>query len=183
MDEIARYNQARWKALAEANALFTRPKLNLDVETARQMIDSGNKFGDISGKNVFCLAGGGGQQSVAFAVLGANVTVFDISDEQLERDVKAAEHYGFEIKTVQGDMRNLSVFEERSFDVVHQPYSINFVPDAVEVFRQVARILRIGGIYRFAFANPFVSSAAQNDWNGYRLRFERALYRQCADKL
>jgi ubiquinone/menaquinone biosynthesis C-methylase UbiE len=166
MDEIAEYNQARWKALVEADALFTRPKLNLDADSARRMIDSDGKLGDVAGKKVLCLAGGGGQQSAAFALLGANVTVFDLSDEQLEQDKKVAEHYGFEIKTVQGDMRNLSPFEKASFDIVYHAYSLNFVPDAVEVFRQVARVLRIGGIYHFGCANPFVMGVGQKDWNG-----------------
>jgi ubiquinone/menaquinone biosynthesis C-methylase UbiE len=92
--------------------------------------------------------------------------VFDLSDEQLEQDKKVAAHYGFEIKTVQGDMRNLSTFEKASFDIVYHAYSVNFVPDAIEVFRQVARVLRIGGIYHFSFANPFVMGVGQNDWNG-----------------
>lgn len=166
MDEIAEYNQARWKALVEADALFTRPKLNLDADSARQIIDFDGKLGDVVGKDALCLACGGGQQSAAFALLGANVTVFDISDEQLERDKKVAEHYGFEIQIVQGDMRNLSGFEKASFDFVHHAYSLNFVPDATEVFRQVARVLRVGGIYHFACANPFVMGAGQNDWNG-----------------
>jgi ubiquinone/menaquinone biosynthesis C-methylase UbiE len=166
MDEVAAYNQVRWKALVESNALFTRPKLNLDIDSARRMIDFDGKLGDVAEKNVLCLAGGGGQQSAAFAFLGAHVTVLDISDEQLGRDQEVAGHYGFEIKTVQGDMRNLSCFETAGFDVIHQAYSLNFVPDAVEVFRQVARVLRIGGIYQFACANPFVMGIGQKDWNG-----------------
>ena len=40
--------------------------------------------------DVLCLAAGGGQQSVAFALLGANVTVFDLSETQLEHDRLAA---------------------------------------------------------------------------------------------
>ena len=40
MDEIAQYNIARWKALAQADALFTRPDLDLDVSSARQKIDN-----------------------------------------------------------------------------------------------------------------------------------------------
>ncbi len=63
-------------------------------------------------------------------------------------------------------MRNLSPFEKGSFDIVHHAYSLNFVPDAVEVFRQVARVLRTGGIYHFNFANPFVMGVGRKDWNG-----------------
>lgn len=172
MDEIASYNQARWKALVEANALFTRPKLNLDARSARDLIDAEGRLGDVEGCDVLCLACGGGQQSAAFAVLGANVTVFDLSEEQLERDREAAAHYNAEIKIVQGDMRDLACFEKANFDIVYHAYSLNFVTDAAEVFRQVARVLRKGGLYRFNCANPFVMGMTQNDWdgNGYTLK-------------
>lgn len=166
MDEIAEYMQARWKALVEADALFTRPNLNFDLESARQKIDFDGKLGKVEGRDVLCIAGGGGQQSAAFALLGANVTVFDLSCEQLERDAQAAAHYNLEIKIVQGDMRDLSRFDEASFDIVDHAYSLNFLPDAVPVFRHVARVLRAGGIYHFSFANPFTMGAAQKDWNG-----------------
>jgi len=166
MDEVARYNQARWKALVEADALFTRPKLNLDFDSARQMIDFDGKLGDVARKDVLCLACGGGQQSAAFALLGANVTVFDLSEEQLKRDAECAEYYNLKIKIVQGDMRDLSHFGAANFDIVNHAYSLNFVPDAAQVFRQVARVLRIGGIYHFNYANPFVMGVGQKDWNG-----------------
>ena len=65
MDEIAKYNQARWKALVEADALFTRPNLNLDFDSARQVVDSVGKLGEVAGRDVLCLAGGGGRQSAA----------------------------------------------------------------------------------------------------------------------
>lgn len=166
MDDVARYNQERWKALAAANALFSRPRLDLDRETARKLICWVEFFGSLEGKDVLCLAGGGGQQSAAFALLGANVTVVDLSEEQLEGDRRAARHYDLSIKAVQGDMRDLSLFKPGSFDIAYQPYSINFVPDCGEVFRQVARVLRREGSYHVAFANPFTMSARQSDWNG-----------------
>jgi ubiquinone/menaquinone biosynthesis C-methylase UbiE len=167
MDEIAAYNQARWKALVEANALFTRPALDLDSGSARLKVDQEGRLGDVSGKSVLCLACGGGQQSAAFALLGANVTVADLSAEQLVRDDEAAAHYGFNIKTVQADMRDLSNFEKASFDIVHHAYSINFVPQVRRVFQQVASILRSGGVYHFYIANPFVMGVGYKSWNGY----------------
>ena len=166
MDEIAKYNQARWKELVKANALFTRPKLNLDTNSARQIVDFDGQIGDVSGRDVLCLAGGGGQQSAAFALLGANVTVFDLSAEQLERDREAARHYGFDIKIIQGDMRDLSCFEKAGFDIINQAYSLNFVPDLTTVFQEAARVLRPNGIYHFNFANPFVMGTGQDAWNG-----------------
>ena len=57
-DEVARYNVERWKALAEAGALYTRPLLDLDAESARARADSQGWLGDLSGRRVLCLAGG-----------------------------------------------------------------------------------------------------------------------------
>ncbi|HEX8352099.1 MAG TPA: class I SAM-dependent methyltransferase, partial [Pyrinomonadaceae bacterium] len=108
MDEIAEYNVGRWRALAEAEALYTRPLLDLDADAARAVVDASGWLGPLEGGRVLCLAGGGGRESAAFSLLGARVTVFDLSEEQLERDRAAAAHYGHEVSTVRGDMRDLS---------------------------------------------------------------------------
>ncbi len=146
MDEVARYNIARWQALAEANAPFSRPLLELDAASARAFLDPEGLLGELAGQEVLCLAGGGGNESVAFALLGARATVLDLSAEQLEQDRRAALHYGLEVETLRGDMRDLSALYGREFDVVTHSYSINFVPDARPVFREVARVLRRGGV-------------------------------------
>jgi len=166
MDEVARYNIARWQALADADALFTRPSLDLDPAAARALVDPEGLLGTIADRAVLCLAGVGGRQSVAFALLGARVTVADLSEAQLARDRAAAAHYGVHIAALQADMRDLTALPERSFDIVHQPYAINFVPDASAVFREVARVLRPGGRYYFHCANPFFSGIGTRDWNG-----------------
>jgi SAM-dependent methyltransferase len=172
MDDIARYNLARWKALVEANSPLTQPALDLDPASARQFVDPEGLFGDLAGKDILCLASGGGRQSVAFALLGARVSVFDLSDAQLARDREAATHYGVAIEIVQGDMRDLSQLPSQAFDIVYHPYALNFVPIASVVFAEVARVLRRGGRYYLQCANPFYSGIGTQDWNGegYTLR-------------
>ncbi len=108
MDEIAQFNIKRWEALVKAEAPFASPYLALDADNAREHIDPYGLLGDLRGKEVLCLAAGGGSQSAAFALLGANVTVFDLSEAQLECDRQAAKHYGVSVVTLQGDMRDLS---------------------------------------------------------------------------
>ncbi|MCX6048399.1 MAG: class I SAM-dependent methyltransferase [Chloroflexi bacterium] len=166
MDKVTIDNKVRWEELAQANVSFSRPLLTLDATTARQLLDPQQHLGDVAGKNVLCLASGGGQQSVAFAWLGAHVTVYDLAETQLARDQVAAAHYGFAIQTVQGDMRDLACFATSTFDIVWQPPSINYVPDARCVFAEVARVLRRGGLYRLDFDNPFVMGLDERDWNG-----------------
>jgi ubiquinone/menaquinone biosynthesis C-methylase UbiE len=166
MDNVYRFNKTRWEALVKAGALFTQPWLNETPSSALTRLDPQNLLGGVAGKDVLCLAGGGGQQSVALGLNAARVSVFDISEGQLEQDKRAAAHYGYPVNAYQGDMRDLSVLGADSFDIVLQPYSLNFVPDCREVFQQVARILRPSGLYSFGMANPFAFALGTSAWNG-----------------
>jgi SAM-dependent methyltransferase len=173
MDEISSTNRQRWNALANANVEYTVPFLDYTPEQARQYVGRHGILEAVTGKRVLCLASGGGQDSAAFGLLGADVTVFDLSDVQLVRDRQAAAHHGFQIATHQGDMRDLSIFLDHSFDVVWQMYSLNFVPSVEPVFREVKRVLKPGGIYFLMFANPLVIAVDEDAWDGnaYPLKY------------
>ncbi|MHB1460460.1 MAG: class I SAM-dependent methyltransferase [Armatimonadota bacterium] len=170
-ERLIEENRQRWDALASANVMYSVPFLQFNKEDAARYIYRHEFITDVADKQVLCLASGGGQDSAAFGLLGAHVTVYDLSEVQLQRDRQAAEHHGYDVATVQGDMRDLSVFADGSFDMVWQPYSINFCPVVDPVFREVARVLKPGGLYHLAFANPF-AAATDNECTdgGYRLR-------------
>lgn len=174
MDDIASFNQSRWDELAAKGVVFARPFLDLTPETAQQAVDPRLLLGSVSGKDVLCLASGGGQQSAAFHVLGAQVTVFDLSTTMLDLDRQAAEYYKAAIRIDQGDMRDLSRYPDGSFDVVWHAYSINFIPDPRPVFSEVARVLRPGGLYRMEFHNPFVIGMDEASWDGSGYRITTA---------
>jgi SAM-dependent methyltransferase len=170
MDDLAEFNRQRWNALVDAGVAYSQPLLDLTPETAREHLDFGALLGDVAGARVLCLANGGGQQSAAFALLGAEVTVLDLSEAQLAQDARAAEHYGLHIRIEHGDMRDLSRFGDDAFDLVNQNYSINFVPDPRVVFSEVARVLRPGGAYVLQFGNPHRFSLRDEVWrDGYAL--------------
>ncbi len=166
MDELARFNQERWEELSRNRIAYSQPALGLDLPAAREMVDEHGLLGEVRGKNVLCLASGGGQQSAAFGLLGARVTVLDLTETQLARDQEAAAHYGLQVRTVQGDMRDLSCFGQAEFDVVWHAHSINFVPDARQVFREVRRVLRPGGLYHLDHNNPFTHGMDEREWTG-----------------
>jgi ubiquinone/menaquinone biosynthesis C-methylase UbiE len=166
MDEIYKTNRERWNALARANVEYTQPFLEFTNTDAQRYVGRHGILQDISGKKVLCLASGGGQDSAAFGILGAEVSVLDLSDVQLERDQQAAAHHGYTVNTCQGDMRDLSIFLSDSFDIVWQAYSLNFVPSVEQVFRGVQRILNTGGVYHVDFANPFVMTVDEEAWDG-----------------
>ena len=70
IDEVAKFNRERWEALVKANVRYSRPALNLDAQSARDLVDPEGMMGQCRGRDVLCLAGGGGQQSAAFGLLG-----------------------------------------------------------------------------------------------------------------
>ncbi|APC47711.1 SAM-dependent methyltransferase [Virgibacillus halodenitrificans] len=110
----------------------------------------------LDGLNVLCLASGGGQQAPVLAAAGANVTVTDISKKQLEQDENVAKREGLTLRTVQGDMSDLSDFEDEYFDIVVNPVSNLFIKDVKPVWKEVSRVLKNKGILIAGFTNPLL---------------------------
>jgi ubiquinone/menaquinone biosynthesis C-methylase UbiE len=124
-------------------------------------------FPDLPGLKVLCLASGGGQQAPIFAALGADVTLFDASPKQLAQDQFVAERDNLTIQLVEGDMADLSAFEDESFDLIFNAPSTGFVPDLEPIWRECSRVLRVGGTLMTGFGNPdeaiFDSAAIDNE--------------------
>jgi ubiquinone/menaquinone biosynthesis C-methylase UbiE len=108
----------------------------------------------LKGLDVLCLACGGGQQGPIFAAAGANVTVLDNSPKQLERDRFVANREELKIETVEGDMRDLSIFPNETFDFIFHPVSNVFCPEILPVWREAYRVLRYDGTLVAGFMNP-----------------------------
>ncbi|MBU1701301.1 MAG: class I SAM-dependent methyltransferase [Candidatus Eisenbacteria bacterium] len=180
LDDAAERNREMWKRRVEEGMLYTRPWLDLDPAVLhafiRKEIDElpdpcsyiypSEVLENVEGKEVLCLASGGGQQSAVFGLLGAHVHVVDLSPEQLEGDRKAAKHYGYPIVTIEADMRRLSILENESIDLIYQAISLPFVPDARDVYREAARLLKPEGRYRVGHCNPATYGVDPTFWNG-----------------
>jgi len=109
---------------------------------------------ELDGVDVLCLASGGGQQGPLLAAAGATVTVFDNSPAQLGQDRLVAEREALSLRTVEGDMRDLSALADASFDLIVHPVSNCFVEDVRPVWREAARVLRAGGTLLAGVAAP-----------------------------
>lgn len=111
----------------------------------------------LDGKKILCLASGGGQQGPILAAAGADVTVFDNSRVQLEKDEYVAQRDNLVIKTVQGNMQDLSVFEDESFDCIVHPWSNGYIDNVLPVWKECARVLKKNGVLMAGFGNPISS--------------------------
>lgn len=135
---------------------FARPASDDEFVDPLRTVDGGLNWlgGDIRGKRVLCLAAGGGRQGPLYAAAGARVTVVDISPAQLALDREVAAERGLELRTVAASMEGLPMFSTGEFDIVIQPVSTCYVPAVIPVYREVARILRAGGLYISQHKSP-----------------------------
>src|SRR2546421_179828 len=108
----------------------------------------------LDGARVLGLAAGGGWDPVIFAKLGAQTTVFDISPTQLKTVRDLARRQKVKIRLLRGNMKDLSVFKDASFDVVWHCHSLVFIDDAVRVLKEVGRVLAPGGTYLLSTMHP-----------------------------
>lgn len=161
--DILSYNREAWNRQSRRGSEWCNPVSSDQIRSAQEgdwnVILTPNKsvprtwFGDVSGKEVLCLASGGGQQAPILAAAGANVTSFDNSDEQLAKDLFVAERDGLKIHAQQGDMADLSVFPDESFDLIFHPVSNVFAESVLPVWKECYRVLKSGGRLLAGFMN------------------------------
>jgi len=103
-------------------------------------------FGSLKGKKLLGLASGGAQQMPIFAALGAECTVLDYSDSQLESERIFAQREGYDIRIVKSDMTLPFPFENGEFDIIFHPVSNCYARDVFHIFSECSRVLRRGGV-------------------------------------
>jgi SAM-dependent methyltransferase len=164
--DILTYNRHAWDREVEKGNRWTVPVGPDVIAAARQgkweIVLTPTRavprawFPELANLDVLCLASGGGQQAPVLAAAGASVTVLDNSPAQLARDREVAEREGLTIRTVPGDMADLSAFADGSFGLIFHPCSNCFAPDVRPVWREAFRVLRPGGVLLAGFGNPIL---------------------------
>jgi SAM-dependent methyltransferase len=170
-EQTIHQNREAWNELATEASPFAKPVTDEELVRPLAVLDSrGWLPGDVSGLRVLCLAAAGGWQSILYAAAGAEVSVIDISDAMLAIDQRESDRRGFKMRLVQGSMDDLAAFANAEFDIVHQPVSTCYVPKLAPVYREVARVLREGGLYISQHKQPTSLQVSQRDaFNRYVL--------------
>lgn len=162
--DIVKHNKSAWDSYVDKKDRWTIPVSEQELKNVKKGIWSivltPNKtvphdwFPDLKGLRILGLASGGGQQGPILATLGADVTIFDNSEKQLQQDKILSSKFNLDIKTVQGDMKDLSVFADNSFDLIFNPCSIVFVDNVLPVWKECFRVLKPDGILMTGLINP-----------------------------
>jgi SAM-dependent methyltransferase len=147
-------NRAGWGKLNSRGGEYDQPYGPEQFAQARQLLDPAGWLPWRRFHSVLCLAAGGGQQGPLFASLGYQVTVVDLSPDQLASDRDTAARHGLRLECVEADMQDLSTLSGRSFDLVYQAVSSLYVPDIRRCYGQVAAVTEPGSLYFSEHWNP-----------------------------
>ena len=148
MNPIHDHNRAAWDARVQESKRFTRASTDDEMSRSLEILDPlGWLGGEVTGKRILCLGAGGGRHGPMLASAGAQVTVVDISPKMLKLDLELAEARGLQVQTVETSIDDLSMLPEAEYEAVMQPVSTCYVPDIRLAYRELARVMQLGGIY------------------------------------
>jgi len=133
-----------------------------------------NVLGSVAGKDILEIACGGGQSAVYLAEQGARVTGVDFSSEQLAHARAFARSKDVDVRFVESNVEDLSLLEDARFDIAFSAYALGFVEHVREAFREIARVLRPGGLFAFSWMSPMYAVTEDGSLTIRRSYFDRS---------
>jgi SAM-dependent methyltransferase len=177
------HNARAWDRLAAAGAALARPALDDAFADPRGWLGGGGTGRPwlperLDGLEVLCLAAGGGKHGPLYAAAGARVTVVDLSSAMLALDRAVARERRIDMEILQGSMDDLGMLAAARFDLVVHPVSTCYLPDVNRVFREVARVVKPGGLYVSQHKSPASLQAGLAAGTGGRYELVHAVGRR-----
>ena len=172
-------NAAAWDRLAKAHDALASPACDEAFTDPRNWLGTGGPAdrpwlpSSLMGLEVLCLAAGGGKHGPIYAAAGASVTVVDLSASMLDLDRQVARERKLHLELIQSSMDELTMLKNDYFDLVIHPVSSCYLPTLKQVFSEIVRVCRPGGLYMSQHKSPrSLQSSLQPNLNGrYELLF------------
>jgi ubiquinone/menaquinone biosynthesis C-methylase UbiE len=151
-------NRAEWDAIAaKYQEEFYGERYGERLMWSRRASeDELHVLDDVRGKHALVLGCGGGQDCVALEKLGAIAVGIDQSAKQIEYARKyAAGHSALNASFVEGDLEDLTRFDDERFDLIVSIYALDFVAGVEAALGEASRVLKSGGVLAIAVKHPF----------------------------
>ena len=152
MESQSEINKKAWSYRAYE---FWRKYNGVPSEVAKEMINNPQYWvrrhiehlGDVKGKKIANLLGSNGRKAVPLAVLGAEVTIVDISEENKKYAMELANEAGVTIKYVVSDLLDLNNKDLMNyFDIAYLEGGIlHYFSDLQAFSKKIYDILNFGG--------------------------------------
>ena len=130
----------------EWERIVNKPEFLLTCRMLDRYIKSGDKVLDIGG--------GPGRYSVYLAENGCDVTLFDLSPENVNHASKYAEAHGLSVRAICGDAREVNSLIDEQFDhilLMGPLYHLLDEPDRIKAVDSALGLLKTGGLLFAAF--------------------------------
>jgi len=114
---------------------------------------------DLHGKKICVPSSGDNHAVFAFAMLGAQTTSCDISENQLANAQRIAKEYGWDksIEFICADTMKLDQIPDNSYDFVYTSNGVHvWIDDLPSMYRNIHRIMKTGGVYIMFEIHPFL---------------------------
>lgn len=114
-------------------------------------------LGEVKGKKIANILGSNGRRAIPLALLGADVTVMDISLENQKYALELAKEAGVDIGFILGDFLELEVSKvKESFDIAYLERGVIHYFEDLKVFaNKVYELLKLGGRLILNDFHPF----------------------------
>lgn len=162
MNKQSQVNKKAWSYKANE---FWRNNLGAPTDVAKDMLKQPNYYlrrhieylGDVNGKKVINLLGSCGKKAIPLAILGADVTVVDISEENMKYAMEVAKEANININYIVSDVLELNINEiQNSFDIAYLEGGIlHYFLDINEIALKIYNLLKVGGKLVLNDFHPF----------------------------
>ncbi|WP_052737829.1 bifunctional 2-polyprenyl-6-hydroxyphenol methylase/3-demethylubiquinol 3-O-methyltransferase UbiG [Bacillus sp. SA1-12] len=127
-----------------------------------------NDLGNVSGKRIANLLGSGGIRAVSLAVLGADVTVVDISSENARYAQELSKEAEVKINYIVSDLTEIPMDEmKNSFDIVFMEFGIlHYFSDLKQLANIIFDLLSENGKLLLRDFHPFSKVVEVNEKDG-----------------
>ena len=164
-EQLSRVNKTAWETKAYQAWVHEFGTPNQNAEELKQNHTHHLRYwlkyiGDPAGKRVLNLLGSHGRKAISLALMGADVTVVDISEENRAYATQVAEAAGVQLNYICSDA--LDIPDEDTlghFDIVLMEFGIlHYFTDLNAVFSVVNRRLDTNGRYLLTDFHPFAKA-------------------------
>src|SRR5207245_5499062 len=106
--------------------------------------------------------------------LGVQVEAIGFAKEQLDPVCASAHSKKTSVRFLEADAQDLSMLDDGNFDIAFSAYALGFVEDIGRTFREVARVLRPGGLFAFSWMSPLFAITEDRGLFVKRSYFDRS---------
>ena len=161
MEEQSRINKQAWEYRAyefwvKRDGTPAEYAVSIKADPAAMLKKHRHYFEDVAGKTIANICGSNGRKAVPLALLGADVTVFDISEENARYALELAHYAETKIEYIVGDIYAIDLERYRdAFDLLYLEGGIlHYFADFKRFLQILFTILKPGGQLIFSDFHP-----------------------------